>query len=131
MNKRFVKPIGMKSNLVEALENHLKDITGLNHLELTLTFQRDRRDDEVLIITSNELVNYMYPKMLKSLHLRNFGGGWTKNIVGQDEVDAYWLPIHYSYKHFNGGGNGSDVAIFFITPDGKISDVRNELKERV
>lgn len=117
-----------KSKLEKDLADHLKKITGLNFIELKIMFYANKRGDECLEVVSHELVDYMYPKMFKSLKLINFGGGWgTRDEQGRE---TYWLPIHYHYEHFGHGTNGSSAATFWITGDGEITEVHSELIDR-
>ena len=112
------------SKVVEALQNTLKAITGLNHVTLDIAIDTDRFGDQVISIESNELVDYQYPKMFSSLKLVNFGGGWT---VGEDGELLYWLPVDYRYFHFDGGSNGSGVVNFYLSPDLEISLSQSKL----
>jgi hypothetical protein len=137
MNQNFAK---MSASAMVRLNVHitdtLKKVTGLNHIELEITV--DRRQgapgcgNEFLIVESQELVNYAYPKMFKSLKIANFGGQWTKecspDFVGEHNI--YWLPIKYRYEHFDCGTNGSDICVFWIDAEGNITDSRNELEKR-
>lgn len=42
----------------------------------------------------------------KELSICNFGGGLS---IDESNVNFYWLPLHFKYKHKNdGGSNGCD-----------------------
>ena len=102
----------------------VKKFSGLNHLELTVEIYEGRFGAEFMKIRSNELVDYMYPKMFKSLKVTEFGGNWSH------PAHRYWLPLHYSYVHFGLGTNGSKLCYLSIDKYGNILEVSNELEER-
>jgi len=115
--------------LASNLEKILEKVTGLNFIKLEITVDRARGGREFLVVESQELVNYAYPKMFKSLKITNFGGGWTKECSPEfvGECDIFYLPMKYRYEHFGIGSNGSNVCIFWIDAEGNITDWRNEL----
>jgi hypothetical protein len=113
-----------KGELEIALADYLHRLTGLDDIKVLVDVDRIK-NGERLSVTSNELANYQYPKMFKSLKVGDFGGGWTR-LQGREPV--YWLPIKYRYEHFSGGTNGSEIAIFWIKQDGTIANYRNELE---
>lgn len=103
-------------------------LTGLNHVifDVEIVREDNRRvaRGDFLKVRSHELVNYVYPKMFKSITITEFGGNWSH------PAHVYWLPLHYSYEHFTGGHNGSSICYLMIDNKGNIKEIRNELKER-
>jgi hypothetical protein len=118
-------------HLASKLEKTLEKVTGLNFIKLKITVERRKGapgcGNEFLNVESQELVNYAYPKMFKSLKLNSFGGQWT---IDSRQREIYWLPMKYRYEHFDCGTNGSDVCVFWIDAEGKITNSRNELEKR-
>ena len=109
-----------KTELENEISEKLMEITGLNHIEIKISIEDNSRFNR-LIVESNDLENYMYPKMFKKLNLCNFGGGCSN--------DVYWLPIRFNYEHWSLGRNGCECATFWISEDGNLIEVKNEMKE--
>jgi hypothetical protein len=112
--------------LKKKISEILCSITKLNHIDLTIDINDSVNGNNILIVESNRLQDYMYPKMFKRLILSNFGGSWT---FDEDDEDLYYLPIHYRYDHFNKGSNGTSCAEFFITKNLEIKHYVNNLHE--
>jgi len=83
------------------------------------------RNDKRIELTSDNLASRMSPRMFEELRVRAFGGGTS------DEGRAYWIPVKYTYEHFNGGSNGSGIADIYIKPDGSIREFRSNLERRL
>ena len=88
MNQNFARMTKQNlDHLASKLEKTLEKITGLNCIKLKITVDRaDRGGKEFLNVESQELVNYAYPKMFKSLKIANFGGQWTKELDDGKDV---------------------------------------------
>ena len=64
----------------------------------------------------------------KDFFVTNFGGGiGCSEPYYSDDRDYskpvkevhYWMDIHYSYQHINGGSNGASIGTAFFNEDGK------------
>lgn len=103
----------------------LKQITKIDHLEIKIE-SVERKGEQRLAMTSNDLAQVQYPRMFKTLKIENFGGHWVYNETTKQ--DEYWMPIHYHYQHFTGGNNGSDIATVWLSPCGSIIHMKNQLE---
>jgi hypothetical protein len=113
---------GIKNQL-----NHLvRSWTGLKEINLTLEVGRNRRGDETLKIDSNDIAGLMNLRLFKRLSIINFGGNWSEDKGGNP---VYWLPLNYSYEHFSGGHNGTEIGVVFISEYGEVYDYQNKLDD--
>jgi hypothetical protein len=60
--------------------------------------------------------------MCGELIISNFGGAWSLQ-----REDLYWLPIHYSYRHYGGGHNGCEIAVAWVSEYGEVVDFESKL----
>ena len=97
----------------------INEKTGLN-LKFTMEKREKRNGDVILDIESDEIKNPVIALAWKSFVLDNFGGGTTHNTDNEkdflnlcSQVD-YYMPLHFSYTHIDGGYNGAKIgfAIF-------------------
>lgn len=122
MGKKFDMTDVQWENLEKEISEILSMVTGLRAIKLNLE-RKYYRENEIIEIKSNELQDYMYPKMFYKLYFSNFGGGWS------EKEEQYWLPIHYRYEHFSGGTNGSDCITIWLDKNGNIINYMNELQK--
>lgn len=74
------------------------------------------------IENTENLARHMFPRMFEELKIGNFGGGFN------DKEDRYCLRVHYFYKHFSQGRNGSAIATVRFNSAGDIIEFDNELQ---
>ena len=83
-------------------------------------FKRGRGSDKRISVTTSDLAENMNFKMFATVGLHDFGGS-----VCKDQTDLFWLPIDWTWGHFDGGSNGTTAFTVFVNDSGEITKVRD------
>jgi hypothetical protein len=103
-----------------SINKTLEEIIGVNpNIKVNA---EDPSKYEAILISSDDLIVDVIPRMFKSLHIVSWGS--TINADGN-----LLVKLDYSYTHFDGGSNGFSVADIWLDVDGNVVDVRNCLEK--
>jgi len=94
-----------------------------DYLGTRITFQRmlkPTRDGWTVELESDQDLCEVIPvigKLFASCKIDNFGGSiFVDKLTGELRC---WLPLHFSYTHFDGGSNGCDLADVMVDNGGQ------------
>lgn len=97
-----------KDSIKQQIEQHIFN-KGNIHIEVQFNL-----NDENVIVKTNDFAENMWPRMFKTLTIKN------NNSYYHDRVDCYVLVLQLRYEHLDGGFNGCHFLNLFITQEGEV-----------
>ncbi len=82
-------------------------------------YTRGRGYGKQISVTTSDLAGHMNFKMFADVRFHNFGGSAMK------DGPLYWLPIDWSWRHTDGGSNGTRAFCLYVNDSGEIDKVRD------
>lgn len=114
--------VSTKENM-EKLFDYIRELTGMPYLKFDYEVVERKYDEGKYISFDSELINNpLMDLAFKEVRISNFNSGFSvkedywgeRDYSKMAESVGYFVSIQFSYKHWDGGTNGANIAEAYL-----------------